>query len=116
MQENKTQTQQRTQNIKMMKSEPDEEDPSVNIVTQIGIAIMEDKGKQPEENVWVRKAADKRVGFDVKVKETFMEIKSSFANAKASTSRTQGTCTGKTEEVNTMQGVSVLHRRQTLRY
>lgn len=59
MQEKKTQTQQPMQNIHMMRSEPHEDGPSVNIVMQSDIATGEYKGKQPEADVWVCKDADK---------------------------------------------------------
>lgn len=103
MQEKKTQTHQTTQNIQMMRLEPRKEGPNVNIITWSGKTTKEDKGKQPEENVWVHKVVDKEAGFDVKkVKETFMEEKRSFTNAGASTSRTQGTCTGKPKDISTV--------------
>lgn len=55
-----------------------------------------------EKNVWVRKAANKEMGFTVnKVKETFMESKRSFMDEGASTSRTQ--IMGKSEETSTAQ-------------
>jgi len=69
-----------------------------------GIATGEDKGKQPEENVWVRKVVDKDVGFNLnKEKETFMEAKRSFTDAGASTSRAQNMCMKKPEGVSTTQ-------------
>lgn len=80
----------------MMRSEPRKDEPSVNIVTWSGIATGEDKGKKPEESIWVRKAADKDVGFNLnKAKETFMEEKRSFADTGASTSKVQSTRTEK---------------------
>jgi len=83
MQEKKTKRP--TQNIQMMRSEPREDDPSVNIMIRTGIATGEDKGKHPEENGWVRKATKKEVGFNLsKAKETFMEAKKSFAEASLS--------------------------------
>ena len=88
----------------MMRSELREDGPSVNIVTQSGIATREDKGKQLEENVWVRKVDDKDVGFYLnKAKETFMEAKRSFMDTGASTSKAFSTRTKKLEEVHTMQ-------------
>lgn len=88
MQEKKTQTQQPTQNIQMMRSETHEDGPSVNIVTWSGIATGADKGKKLEENVWVHKAVDREVGCYLnKENETFMEAKRRFANAGASTSK-----------------------------
>ena len=66
----------------MMKSEPREEDPNVNIVLQSGITIGDDKGKQPKESVWVCKAPTKEPKFDLEhAKETFMEAKKSFMEA-----------------------------------
>jgi len=63
-----------TQNLKMMRSEPREEDPNVNIVLWSGITTGEDKGKQPEDSTWVRKAPMKEAEFDLeRAKETFME-------------------------------------------
>lgn len=44
MHEKNTQTP--TQNIQMMRAEPHEEEPSINIVMRSGITIGEDKGKQ----------------------------------------------------------------------
>lgn len=45
----------------------------------------EDKGKQPEESEWVRKASEKEVEFDLEhAKETFMEAKKIFVEASTS--------------------------------
>lgn len=86
----------------MMRLKPHEDGPNVNIVTRSGITTREDKGKQPEVDVWVHKAADKKTGFDVKkVKEKFMEEKSSFMDGGASTPWTQNM--GKSEDTNTAQ-------------
>lgn len=72
----------------MMRSEPCEEDLNVNIVLQSGIAIDDDKGKQPEDNAWVHKALKKEAEFDLEhACETFMEVKNSFAEAPTSGSR-----------------------------
>lgn len=57
--EKKTHTQQRKQNIEMMRLEPQEDGPSVNIVMRSSIATGEDKGKEPEKDGWVRKVVDK---------------------------------------------------------
>jgi len=71
-----------------MTVEPCKEDPKVNIVLRSGAMTGEEKGRQPEEGEWVHKALEKETGFDLEhVKETFMEVKKSFA--KASTSRSQ---------------------------
>jgi len=60
----------------------------MNIMVRRGIKIGDDKGKQPEEDGWVRKAPKKEVGFDfAHTKETFMEAMKSFI--KASTSGSQ---------------------------
>lgn len=95
-------THQPTLNIKMMRSEMCEDGPSINIVTWSGIATREDKatGKQPKENTWVRKDADKDAEFDLqKVKENFLEAKRRFADLGASTSKAQSIRTEKPEEV-----------------
>jgi len=47
----------------MMRFEPRQEDPNVNIVLLSGITTGDDKGKQPEESVWVRKAPAKEPYF-----------------------------------------------------
>ena len=71
-----------TQNLKMMRYEPCEEDPNVNIVLRSGITIGDDKDKQLERSIWVRKAPKKEPKFDLeRAKETFMEAKRSFAKA-----------------------------------
>lgn len=72
----------------MMRSEPCEDDPSINIVMRSGITTGEDKsiGKQLEENPWVHRATNKDTEFDLhKEKETFMEAKKSFVDSWAST-------------------------------
>lgn len=64
----------------MMRVEPCEEDPNVNIELQSEITTGDDKGKQPEESGWVRKAPEKETNFHLeRAKETFMEAKKSFA-------------------------------------
>jgi len=40
------------QNLQMMRSEPCEEDPNVNMMLRSGMATGDDKGKQPEDNAW----------------------------------------------------------------
>ena len=63
-----------TQNLLMMRAEPCKEDPNVNIVLQSGIAMGENKGKQPEESTWVRKPPVKEVVFDLEhARKMFME-------------------------------------------
>jgi len=80
--------QQPTQNIRMMREEPCEEDHNINIVTRSGIATREDKGKWLETKGWVHKAAEKEVGFDLNwAKETFMEAKKNFVEASTSGSQ-----------------------------
>lgn len=72
----------------MMRFEHREEDPNVNIVLQSGIAIGDDKGKQPEDNTWVHKALAKEVDFDLEHgRETFMEAKKSFTKVSTSQSK-----------------------------
>lgn len=66
----------------MMRSEPCEEDPNVNIVLRSGITIGDDKDKQPEESALVRKASTKEPKFNLeRAKETFMEANNSFMEA-----------------------------------
>lgn len=63
----------------MMRAEPCEEDPPVNIMLQSRTTTGEDKGKQPVEGEWVRKAPKKETGFGLEhVKEKFMEAKKNF--------------------------------------
>ena len=74
-----------TQNMQMMRSDPCEEDPNVNIVLQSAISTGDDKGKQPEESTWGRKAPTKEPKFYLEcAKETFMEAKRSFTDAYTS--------------------------------
>ena len=76
----------------MMRAEPREEDPKVNIMLRSGVKTREDKGKQPEEGEWVCKALEKETGFDLEcTKETFMEAKKSFAEASTSGSQEKPT-------------------------
>jgi len=50
----------------------------------------DDKGKQPEESVWVHKAPTKEPTFDLeRAKETFMEAKKNFMEASTSGSKDQ---------------------------
>jgi len=59
-----------------MRSEPPDEDPNVNILLRSGISARDDKGKQPKDSAWVRKALTKEVEFDLEcTRETFMEAK-----------------------------------------
>lgn len=68
----------------MMSVESCEEDRKVNIVLRSGVTTGEDKGKQPEEGEWVRKAAENVTKFDLeRTKETFMEEKKIFTKASA---------------------------------
>ena len=74
-----------TQNIQMMRSDPQEEDSNVNMMLRSNIAIGEDAEKQPKESMWVQKAPTKEAEFDLEcAKETFMEAKKSFAKASTS--------------------------------
>ena len=76
------------QNIQMMRFEPCEEDPNMNMVLRNGATTGEDKGKQPKENTWVCKAPTKQLEFDLEhAKETFMEVKKSFAETSTSGSK-----------------------------
>jgi len=69
----------------MMRAEPREEDPNLNIMLRSGMMTGEDKGKKHEESEWVCKAIEKEVGFDLEcTKETFMEEKKSFIEAYTS--------------------------------
>ena len=70
-----------TQNLQMMRSEPREEDPNVNIVPRSGITMGDDKGKQLEDITWVRKALAKEAEFDLEhTRETFMEANKRFVD------------------------------------
>ncbi len=42
-----------TQNLQIMRDEPREEDPNVNIMLRSGMMTEEDKGKKPKESEWV---------------------------------------------------------------
>lgn len=75
-----------TQNIQMMRLEPCEEDPNVNMMLRSDATTGEDKGKQPKEDTWVHKAPTKELEH---AKETFMEAKKSFAEASTSGSKDQ---------------------------
>ena len=78
------------QNLRMMRSEPREEDPNVNIVLRSGITTGDDKGKKSEESAWVCKAPTKEPEFDFeRAMETFMEAKKSFTEASTSGSKDQ---------------------------
>jgi len=66
----------------MMRSEPCKEYPNINIVLRSGIAIGDEKGKQPEDSTWFRKALAKEVEFNLEhTREAFMEDKKSFIEA-----------------------------------
>jgi len=78
------------QNIQMMRSELREEYPNVNMVLRSGVTIGEDKGKQLEEDTWVRKAPTKEPQIDLgRAKDTFMEAKKSFMEASTLGSKDQ---------------------------
>jgi len=79
-----------TQNIQMMRSELHEEDLNVNMMLKSGMITGDDKGKQPEESMWVCKALIKELEFELEcAKETFMEAKKSFTEASTSSSKDQ---------------------------
>jgi len=79
-----------TQNVQMMKAKLHEEGTNVNMMLKSGATIGEDKGKQPEEDAWVRKAPTKQPELDLEhAKETFMEAKKSFTEASTSSSKDQ---------------------------
>ena len=62
----------------MMRSEPCEEDPNVNMMLRSDTTMGEYKGKQPKENTWVCKAPTKEPEFDLEhAKKIFMEAKKS---------------------------------------
>lgn len=72
----------------MMRVDPCEEEPKVNIMLQTGTTMGEDKGKQPAESEWVRKAPEKETSFYLeRAKETFIEANKSFAEASTSGSQ-----------------------------
>lgn len=48
-----------TQNLHMMRYEPREEDPNVNIVLRSEIVTGDDKGKQPKDSTWFHEALAK---------------------------------------------------------
>jgi len=73
-----------------MRSKPHEEDPNMNMMLRSGATTGENKGKQPEEDTWVRKAPIKETKLELeRAKETFMEAKKSFAEASTSVSKDQ---------------------------
>lgn len=101
MQENKAQSHQPTQNIQMMRAKPHEEDHNVNTMTRSGMSTGADKGKQPEDEGWVRKVAEKEVDFDLnRAKETFMDAKNNFVEASTSGSQEKMLETSVIEEVD----------------
>jgi len=79
-----------TQNIQMMRSEPCEEDPNMNMMLRSGMKTGEDKGKQLEEDTWVCKVLVKEPKFDLEhIKETFTEAKKSCTKASTFSSKYQ---------------------------
>lgn len=77
-----------TQNLQMMRVEPGEEDLNVNIVLRRGIAMGDNKGKQPENNAWVHKAPGKEDEFHLEcAHDMFMEEKKNFIEASTSGSQ-----------------------------
>jgi len=72
----------------MMRSEPHEEDPNVNIVLRSRIMKVDDNEKQPEDSTSVDEAPTKEAEFDLEcARETFMEAKKSFVDASTSRSK-----------------------------
>lgn len=60
----------------------------MNIVLRSGISMGDDKGKQPKDSAWVRKAPVKEAEFDLeRACQTFMEAKKSFAETSTSGNR-----------------------------
>lgn len=79
-----------TQIIKMMRFEPREEDPNLNVMLRSGATIGGDVEIQTKEDTWVHKAPTKQPKFDLEhVKETFMEAKKSFTEVSTSGSKDQ---------------------------
>lgn len=63
----------------MMRVEPREEYPKVNIMLRSGTTTGEDKEKQPVEGEWVRKALERETGFDMeRAKENIHGSKEKF--------------------------------------
>lgn len=74
----------------MMRFEPCEDDPNVNMMLRSGTIMGEDKGKQTEESMWVHKAPTKEYEFVIEcTKDTFMEAKKSFVEASTLGSKDQ---------------------------
>jgi len=72
----------------MIRAEPHEEDLNMNIVLRSGISTGDDKGKQPKNNTWVRKALPKEAEFYLEnAHEMFIEAKKSFVEASTSGSK-----------------------------
>lgn len=61
MQEKKVQPQQPMQNLQMMRAEPRQEDPKLNIVLRSKVTTGDYKGKQSEEDIWVHKAHKRKL-------------------------------------------------------
>jgi len=49
----------------MMKVEPHKEDPNVNMMLRSRATTREDKGRQPEGDVWVHQAPTKHPEYDL---------------------------------------------------
>jgi len=74
----------------MMRSEPHEEDPCVNMVCRSDATIGEDKRKQPREDLKFRMVPTKEPESKMEhVKETFKEAKKIFMEASTSGSKDQ---------------------------
>lgn len=69
----------------MMKSEPHEGDPNLNIVLRSGMMTRNDNRKKLEDNTFVRKALAKEAKFHLEhAREALMEAKKSFVEAPTS--------------------------------
>lgn len=84
-----------------MRVEPHKEGQRINIVLRNGMTTSKNKGKQPKEDRWARKAPDKESSFDLNhTKETFMEENKSFIEASTSSSQDKTLEASVTQEVD----------------
>lgn len=70
--------QQHAKNIQMMKVEPMEYQPCIDIVTRSGATTRDDKanGEKEAKPTWVRKTTEKALAFDIlKEKKVVMEVR-----------------------------------------
>lgn len=85
----------------MMRVEPLDEDPNLNVMLRSGITTRDDNRKQSEENGWVHRAPQKEFGFDLeRANEKFMEAKKTFVEASTSGSQNRVPETRAPTEVN----------------